>query len=237
LQERLGVRFQNAALLDLALVHSSFVNENPQAGLESNERLEFLGDAVLGLAVADELFATYPEMDEGKLTELRTHLVRRDTLAKAARRLKLGQDLRLGRGEESGGGRSRPTNLAHAYEAVVGAIFLDGGFASAREFVLRSLNRDLQQAAERAFPADPKSRLQEISQARHQATPQYRMVKAEGPDHARRFTFEVLLEGKVVGKGRGRSKQEAEKEAARRALARLDAVAPEEQTGMSSPCI
>jgi ribonuclease-3 len=230
------VRFADAALLERALVHSSYVNENPQAGLESNERLEFLGDAVLGLAVADDLFTTHPEMDEGKLTELRTHLVRRDTLAKAARRLRLGGELRLGRGEESGGGRNRPTNLSHAYEAVVGAIFLDSGFEAARAFVLRSLRDELEQIGERAFPADPKSRLQELSQARHQATPQYRMVKAEGPDHARRFTFEVLLEGNVVGKGRGKSKQEAEKEAARKALERLEAQTGNEQAGMSDSC-
>ena len=122
LEERLGVKFKDPALLHLALVHSSYLNENPDQAPQSNERLEYLGDAVLGLLVADDLFSAYPDLDEGRLTELRTQLVRRDTLAKAARRLNLGEALLLGRGEEGGGGRGRPTNLAHAYEAVVGAV-------------------------------------------------------------------------------------------------------------------
>jgi ribonuclease-3 len=236
LEDRLGVRFQNPALLEQALVHSSYVNENPQLRLQSNERLEFLGDAVLGLVVADELFASYADMDEGKLTEMRAHLVRRDTLAKAARRLRLGNDLQLGRGEEGGGGRARPTNLAHAYEAVVGAIFLDGGLEAARGFVTRSLSAEIETAGERAFPGDSKSRLQEQSQARYQTTPQYRLVKAEGPDHARRFTIEVLIAGEVWGRGRGRSKQDAEKQAARRALERMEAQSNDDPAGTQNPC-
>src|SRR3972149_5553817 len=143
LEEPLGVKFKDSALLQQALIHSSYVNENPDRAPASNERLEFLGDAVLGLVVADELFAAYPDQDEGKLTELRTHLVRRDTLARAAREFKLGEALLLGRGEEASGGRSRPTNLAHAYEAVVGAIFLDGGLTTARRFVSRSLRAEV----------------------------------------------------------------------------------------------
>jgi ribonuclease-3 len=212
------------------------VNENPDSAPQSNERLEFLGDAVLGLVVADELFATHPGQDEGKLTELRTHLVRRDTLAKAARRLKLGEALLLGRGEEVGGGRGRPTNLAHAYEAVVGAIFLDGGLTSARRFLRRSLSPEFELVAERAFPLDPKSQLQEISQSLEQNTPLYRLVKAEGPDHARRFTVEVLVDGRTLGKGTGRSKQQAEKEAAREALEHLENQSAREKTGMSGTC-
>ena len=230
------MRFQNPALLEQALVHSSYVNENPQLRLESNERLEFLGDAVLGLVVADELFASYEDLDEGKLTELRAHLVRRDTLAKAARRLHLGQDLQLGRGEEGGGGRARPTNLAHAYEAVVGAVFLDSGLEEARGFVTRSLQPEFEIAADRAFPGDPKSRLQELSQAHFQTTPQYRLVKAEGPDHARRFTIEVLIRDEAWGRGRGRSKQDAEKEAAGHALERMEAEANDDQAGTAGTC-
>jgi ribonuclease-3 len=236
LEDRIGVRFQNPALLEQALVHSSYVNENPQLRLQSNERLEFLGDAVLGLVVADELFASYHDLDEGKLTELRAHLVRRDTLAKAARRLRLGQELQLGRGEEGGGGRARPTNLSHAYEAVVGAVFLDSGLDEARGFVTRSLQQEFETAADRAFPGDPKSRLQELSQARFQTTPQYRLVKAEGPDHARRFTIEVLIRDEAWGRGRGRSKQDAEKEAARHALERMEAGSNDDQAGTAGPC-
>jgi ribonuclease-3 len=216
------VKFKDAAILKRAFVHSSFVNENPDQEPESNERLEFLGDAVLGLIVADDLFAAYPDQDEGKLTELRTHLVRRDTLARAGRQLGLGQDLLLGRGEEAGGGRDRPTNLAHVYEAVVGAIFLDGGLQAARRFVRSSLGEDFKSISERAL-IDPKSRLQEISQSRYQTTPIYRLVEAEGPDHARQFTVEVTVDGQALGKGSGPSKQQAEKEAAQEALQSLEA--------------
>lgn len=217
------MKFKNPAFLRHALVHSSYVNENPGLAPESNERLEFLGDAVLGLAVADDLYAAFPELDEGKLTELRAHLVRRDTLAKAARRLHLGDELLLGRGEDAGGGRHRPTNLAHAYEAVVGAIFVDSGFTSARRFVQRSLKDEFAAIMERAFPVDPKSKLQEISQSRFQTTPSYRLVGASGPDHARRYTVEVVVDGRALGSGEGSSKQQAEKEAARRALEQLEA--------------
>jgi ribonuclease-3 len=218
----LGVKFKNHALLQQALIHSSYVNENPQLAPESNERLEFLGDAVLGLIVADELYAAYPDQDEGHLTELRTHLVRRDTLAHAAKRMELGSDLLLGRGEEAGGGRARPTNLAHIYESVTGAVFLDGGLKAARKFVLKSLGPEFEAMTERAFPIDPKSRLQEMSQSRYQSPPHYRLVLQEGPDHARRFTMEVSVNGNVYGVGVGRSKQDAEKEAAREALAHLE---------------
>jgi ribonuclease-3 len=223
LEERLGVTFKDAALLRQALVHSSFVNENPEEAPESNERLEFLGDAVLGLIVADDLYAAFPGEDEGSLTELRTHLVRRDTLATVARRLDLGSDLLLGRGEEAGGGRERQTNMAHAYEAVVGSIFLDSGLDVARDFVRRSLSEEFESIRQRTFQADPKSHLQELSQSRYQSTPIYRLVEAEGPDHARRFTVEVLVDGQARGRGSGSSKQQAEKEAAREALQRLEA--------------
>jgi ribonuclease-3 len=222
LEERLGVTLKDPAALGRAFVHSSYVNENPGEAPESNERLEFLGDAVLGLIVADELYEAFPDLDEGKLTELRTHLVRRDTLARAAGELGLGEELLLGRGEEAGGGKSRPTNLAHVYEAVVGAIFLDGGLRPARAFVRRSLGNDFRVVAERAFPSDPKSRLQEMSQSHYQSTPTYRLVAEEGPDHARHFTVDVEVDGQRRGRGVGRSKQLAEKEAAREALRALE---------------
>lgn len=223
-EERLGVRFKNPALLQEALVHTSYLNENPSLEIGSNERLEFLGDAALGLAVAQQLYKDYPAVDEGQLTELRTHLVRRDTLARAAQRLGLGDYLLLGRGEEGAGGRRRPTNLARAYEALVGAVFLDGGLARVRRFVKKTLNAELQGLRQRPVPADPKSRLQELVQSRWQSTPSYRLLRAEGPDHARRFSIEVLVGEDVLGVGEGRSKQQAEKAAARQALERLETV-------------
>lgn len=222
LEVRLGVTFKNAELLQKALVHSSYVNENPEAAPESNERLEFLGDAVLGLAIADELFAAYPGQDEGKLTEMRAHLVRRDTLANAAERLQLGEELLLGRGEDEGGGRSRPTNLSHIYEALVGAIFLDQGLAPARDFVLRSLEDEIESVKDGGSPLDAKSRLQELCQERFQSTPIYELVESEGPDHARLFTVEAIVDGQTRGKGTGSSKQQAEKRAAREALRELE---------------
>lgn len=226
LEKRLGVRFKQPDLLQEALLHSSYLNENPGCALQSNERLEFLGDAVLGLVVAHELFTAHPELQEGKLTELRAHLVRRDTLAEAARRLELGAALRLGRGEEADGGRHRPTNLAHAYEAVVGALYVDQGLAAARRFVLKTLQPEFAQAFQRQAPPDPKSRLQELTQARSQQTPVYKLVREEGPDHARRFTVEVIVGGEKLGRGTGSSKQQAEKAAARRALEHLERISP-----------
>ncbi len=236
LEKQLGVSFKDKGLLQQALVHSSFVNERPKEGTESNERMEFLGDAVLGLVVAHDLFATLPDMDEGSLTEQRTHLVRRDTLADAARRLGLGEALLLGRGEEGGGGRDRPTNLAHVYEAVVGAIYLDRGLEAASDFVRHSLSEELARVGNEPYPADAKSQLQEITQSRHQTTPHYHVTKAEGPDHARRFTVEVTVDGQTLGTGRGTSKQEAEKEAARQALTEIEARAGDDPTGMSNVC-
>lgn len=222
LEKRLGITFKNPELLQKALVHSSYVNENPGAAPESNERLEFLGDAVLGLVVADELFDTFPEHAEGPLTELRAHLVRRDTLAQAAERMRLGDALMLGRGEDEGGGRSRPTNLSHVYEAVVGAVFLDQGLPAARKFVLDSLNDELEDIKDSGSPLDPKSRLQELCQSRFQTTPSYELVQTEGPDHDRSFTIEAVVDGRTIGSGTAPSKQQAEKRAAREALRELE---------------
>ena len=222
LEARLHLKFKNPSLLKQALIHTSYLNENPGIDLGSNERLEFLGDAALGVVVAQQLYNEYPDVDEGKLTELRAHLVRRDTLARAAARFELGEYLQLGRGEEAAGGRRRPTNMARAYEAVVGAIFLDSGIASVRAFVRRSLKDELQALRKKGMPHDPKSRLQEVIQSRWQTTPAYKLLKTEGPDHARRFTVQVMVSGKPLGVGEGRSKQMAEKEAAQHALDKLE---------------
>ena len=222
LEARLHLTFKNPALLKQALVHTSYLNENPGIDVGSNERLEFLGDAALGVVVAHELYAEYPDVDEGKLTELRAHLVRRDTLARAAMRFELGEYLQLGRGEDAAGGRKRPTNMARAYEALVGAIFLDGGIARVRSFIRKSLKEELSALRQTGMPPDPKSRLQEVVQSQWQTTPSYRLLKTEGPDHARRFTVQVMVGGKSLGVGEGRSKQMAEKEAAQHALDQID---------------
>lgn len=221
LEGAIGVRFRNRALLRQALVHTSYLNENPGLDVGSNERLEFLGDAVLGLVIGRMLYEDFPEVDEGSLTELRAHLVRRDTLARAAGRLDLGAYLSLGRGEDAAGGRSRPTNLARAFEALVGAVYLDQGPEAVERFVHEALAPELASVHERRVPADPKSQLQEYAQSHWQVTPVYRTVHMEGPDHARRFTVEVSVAGEVLGSGEGRSKQQAEKAAARSAIEAL----------------
>jgi len=221
LQNLLGVRFEDIILLKQALVHRSYLNENPDFELPSNERLEFLGDALVGLAVAEKLYRQFPESPEGELTELRSILVRKETLARLAVSLGLGGYLYLGRGEEVSGGRGRESNLARAFEAVVGAIFVDRGFAVARDFVLKRLGEELERLKGGKPAVDYKSALQQFTQSRLQLTPFYRTVSEAGPHHEREFMVEVLVGDKVVARGEGRSKQVAEKEAARMALETL----------------
>ena len=221
LQERLGVSFESRALLQLALVHSSSLNEAPGRFAESNERLEFLGDALIGLVVANEVYRRYPDRPEGELTALRSDLVRGETLARTATSLDLGQQLSMGRGEEAGGGRERPSNLAAAFEALVGAMFLDRGYEVAREFVLRALSQELSDLGERRPAKNPKSALQELVQSGGGPPPEYRVASVTGKDHARQFTVEVVLSGRVMGSGTGRRKSEAEQAAAAKALTAL----------------
>jgi ribonuclease-3 len=221
LEQRLGVTFQDPHLLRQAFVHRSYLNENPEASLLSNERLEFLGDAALSLVVAQRLYELFPTHGEGLLTELRAHLVRRDTLARAAERLALGDCLLLGRGEEAAGGRRRPSNLAGVFEAVAGAILVEHGLGAVDRFVTSALADEFEGIRSGVVPADPKSRLQVLVQSRGQDLPEYRTLKVEGPEHARLFTVEVCLDGEVVGIGQGKTKRQAEREAARRALDKL----------------
>ena len=222
LERHLGTKFHNPNLLQQSLVHRSYLNEMPDSGLESNERLEFLGDAVLGLVVASKLYDDYPDEPEGQLTELRVALVRRDTLARVAKSLSLGDYLFLGRGEEAAGGRGRPSNLSAAYEAVVGAVFVDGGLQKARRFVLSSLAAEYGELPKGRALANPKSQLQELLQARFQKAPVYRLLRDEGPDHSKVFTVEVWGGKQPLGTGQGKSKQQAEKEAARDALEKIE---------------
>jgi len=221
-EARLGVTFHRPALLRQAFVHRSYLNEYPEEGLESNERLEFFGDAVLSYVVAERLFRDCPDCDEGDLTEWRGHLVRRDSLAAFARGLGLGDFFLLGRGEEAAGGRERAANLASLFEAVVGAIAIDRGLVAARRFIFRALGPELDLRG-RPTPVDPKSRLQELVQAQWQRAPVYKTVQEEGPEHKKVFTVEVSIQGRILGSGIGNSKQEAEREAARHALAGLEA--------------
>jgi ribonuclease-3 len=220
-QARLGVEFKDPALLRQAFMHRSYLNENLSQQLESNERLEFFGDAVLSYVVADRLFRDCPTCQEGELTEWRGHLVRRDSLASFARQLGLGDFLFLGRGEEAAGGRERSLNLASLFEAVVGAITIDRGLTVARRFIFKAIGDEMNLRG-RPTPIDPKSRLQEVVQASWQRPPVYRTVHEEGPEHHKLFTVEVSVHGEVLGSGTGFSKQEAERQAARDAIARFD---------------
>jgi ribonuclease III len=218
LQSKLGVRFTDPGILDLALIHSSYINENPGIAPISNERLEFLGDAVLGLVIAERLYQDYPHAAEGELTRFRSALVRRETLSRMARLINLGEYLNLGIGEEAGGGRDKPVNLAGALESVIAAVYLDQGLEISRAFILELLGPEIDKQARQGEGTDYKSRLQENIQARYQLTPTYNLTGAVGPDHAREFTVEVRMGGTLLGRGQGKSKKAAEMDAARAAL-------------------
>lgn len=220
LQKTLGLRFNDPSLLEQALVHTSYVNENP-AVAASNERLEFLGDAVLGLVIAEELYQRLPRSSEGEMTALRSSLVRRDALSRLARAISLGNHLYLGKGEEASGGRRKPANLAGALEAVIAAIFLDQGSNTARTFILRLMDKELNKALSQGIEPDYKSQLQELIQAGYLQTPAYQVIEAMGPDHDRSFTVEVRVGDTVLGRGSGKNKKSAEEEAARSALDQL----------------
>jgi ribonuclease-3 len=221
LQQTLGISFNDLSLLEQALVHSSYVNENPGIAPADNERLEFLGDAILGFIVAEELYQRFPQFSEGEMTRLRSSLVRQDALSRIARTISLGDYLYLGRGEEASGGRRKPANLAGALEAVIAAIFFDRGLSVARDFVLKTADKELNKMLSQGIEADDKSQLQELIQARQQQTPIYKVTEATGPAHDRRFIVEVKVGNSVLGRGAGKSKKAAEAEAARSALAQL----------------
>ena len=218
LQSVLGITFRNLSLLQQALVHRSYLNENPDFSLPSNERLEFLGDSLLGFVIAEKLYEDFPQLAEGEMTKLRAALVRTETLARLASSLGFGDCLYLGAGEEASGGRARRSTLACVLEAVIGAVLMDRGFAYAKELVLRLFQGEIGRALKEMIAGDHKSMLQELIQAQHQVTPVYRTIKEEGPDHAKEFTVEVIVNGSVLGVGRGNSKRRAEMEAARVAL-------------------
>ena len=219
LEKKLGYTFRRRELLAEALHHSSYANEHRGAGVCSNERLEFLGDSVLGFVTAEFLFKTYPKLPEGDLTRMRAALVCEQSLYEVARLLDLGQYLKLGRGEEAGGGRERQSILADAVEAVFAAVYLDGGMEQIRGLIHRVLLSRAPEAEERK---DYKTTLQEIVQRRIGQQLTYHMVEESGPDHNKTFLFEVRLNGEPIGHGCGHSKKEAEQAAAKDALERQE---------------
>ena len=221
LEEKLNYHFHNVALLQEALRHSSYANEHRGANIFSNERLEFLGDSVLGFVTAEYLFAEHPDAPEGELTRIRALLVCEDSLHEVAQRLELGQYLLLGHGEESGGGRTRASTLADTVEAVFAAVYLDGGIDAARRLIHRVLLDTEREDIAEEKRRDYKTLLQEFVQRSPNQTLAYVMVGESGPDHAKTFLAEVHLNGERIGSGSGRSKKEAEQMAARDAMEKL----------------
>jgi len=217
LQQALGHRFRDLDLLHRALTHPSYVNEHPEDGTGDNQRLEFLGDAVIDFLAGAWVYRHYPGFDEGQMTRLRASLVRTQTLAQLARQVGIGEALRLGHGEEEAGGRERDANLCDAFEAVVGALYLDGGLVAAKFFVEPLIGPVAEATLAAEADWDAKSRLQEWSQAELGGTPRYRIVAEEGPDHAKTFRAVVLLGEEMAGQGQGRNKQAAEQAAAQAA--------------------
>jgi ribonuclease-3 len=222
LDRTLGYTFRDPLLRQAALVHTSYVNERPGRGLESNERLEFLGAAVLGVVVAHRLYELRPESPEGELTVLRAWLVRQSTLARWARQLSIGPHLLLGRGEARGGGRDRPALLSRGFEAVIGSVYLDGGIEAARTVLLPLVDQEIQVGFSPQRVVDAKSRLQQVTQARFETTPVYSLVDHTGPGHAPLFVVEVEAGPDVLARGSGHSKRAAQQAAAHAALQQLD---------------
>ena len=217
---QIGINFNQPKLLEQAFIHRSYLNEHRDYELEHNERLEFLGDAVLELVVTDYLFGKYPERSEGELTSFRAALVNTVTLSETADELKLNDYLLLSKGEARDNGRARQAILADTFEAVIGAIYLDQGYASARDFIARQLFGKTEEIVKKNLWQDPKSVFQEKAQENMSITPSYQVMKAVGPDHNKRFTIGLYLANELVAEGEGHSKQEAEQEAAQKGLVR-----------------
>ncbi len=217
LEKELDINFKNKDLLRQAFIHKSFLNENPKFSLSDNERLEFLGDAVLELVVTEYLYQNYPN-PEGELTNWRSALVKGETLSEIAESLAFNDYLYLSRGEAKGNGRARRVILANNFEAVIGAIYLDQGWDVSKRFIEREVLVRLPEILKSELHIDPKSKFQEIAQDKTGITPVYKLLKEEGPDHNKRFTVGVFLEDKIYGEGTGPSKQSAEIQAAEQAL-------------------
>lgn len=218
LEKKLNINFKNKDLLIQAFVHRSYLNENPDFHLHHNERLEFLGDAVLELVVTEELYKNYPDKPEGELTNWRASLVNSKILFRIAKELDFNDFLLLSRGQSKESGKARRYILANAFEAVVGAIYLDIGYETAEQFIKKNLMKELPNILEKGLYKDAKSRFQEGAQEETGITPSYKVLRERGPDHAKQFVVGVFLEKKLIAKGEGFSKQEAEESAAKNAL-------------------
>jgi ribonuclease-3 len=222
LEKEIGITFKDASLLKQVFIHSSYSNENPEYANMNNERLEFLGDSVLNFVISVKIYQEFPSLPEGKLTEIRVSLIREETLAQMASDLALGVYMYLGKGEETTGGRGRQTNLADTFEALIGALFLDQGMSTTREFILRQFDAQLGTITSDTIATNYKSMLQEFTQAEYTMLPHYQLVKETGPDHAKNFTIKVMLGDRVLGTGNGKSKKAAEMEAACKACEKLE---------------
>jgi len=218
-EDKIGYRFKNQRLLEQAFTHRSYLNENREAGKEHNERLEFLGDAVLELVVTEFLYAKYPEKPEGELTAYRAALVNTQSISDAASKLGMNDYLLLSRGEARDTGRARQIILANAFEALIGAIYLDTGYDAAQKFIDAQLFHKTDEVVSKRLWQDAKSKLQEISQEQSGVTPNYQLLNQSGPDHDKRFVVGAYIGSEKIASGEGRSKQEAEQDAAQKALA------------------
>lgn len=222
LEKILKIKFNNKNLLTQALIHKSYLNENPEVGFESNERLEFLGDAILSFLVAEKLYDKYNNLPEGELTNLRSILVRTSTLARLARRLKIGQFLKLSRGEAGEGGKNNPNILADALEAIIGAIYLDAGIKAARSFIENQISTHLLKLTQDGNNHDFKGKLQMTLQEKSHITPKYKILSESGPDHAKKFEIGVYIGKKLLALGFGKNHKEASQAAARAALKNIN---------------
>ncbi len=222
-QSLLGMQFNNEPLLKQAFVHSSYINENPGTDLHDNQRMEFLGDSLLNFIVAEQLYHEFPDVAEGKLTEIRISLVRQEKLAEKAHALKLGDFMLLGKGEDLSDGRTKRNNLADTFEALIAAIFLDQGIEVTRNLILKLFSTDIEAIKSGQIDVNFKAMLQELTQAEFKLLPDYEVIEARGPDHAREFFVSVSVGDVVLAIGSGKSKKTAESEAARLALGKLSA--------------
>ena len=235
LEQRIGIVFRDKSLLQRALTHRSYINEHPEFPFEDNERLEFLGDAVIDFLSGEYLYHRFPELPEGPLTSLRSTLVRRETLACFAQDLELGRYLQMGYGEAETGGRERPAVLADAFEALAGAVYLDRGLETLQRFFQPFMEEKVAEVLQGEADKDAKSRLQELAQSRTRHTPRYTTASESGPDHAKEFTVQVTIGDKVYGQGTGPNKQLAAQAAAQAALERIKAEGLDDLDGDKSP--
>jgi len=222
IQNRIDVKFKDKNLLDRALVHRSYVNESPTNKIKDNERLEYLGDSVLGLVVNEYLFKRFEDYPEGDLAKIKSAVVSESTLAKVAREINLGNFLLMGKGEELNGGRDRTSILANSFEALIGAVYLDRGIKDCRNFILTLLKKDIERIDRMTYLRDPKTTLQEYVQKKYKERPVYEIVEEKGPDHKKEFIVRLVVNGKELAIGSGSSKRKAEMTAAEDILKKID---------------